>query len=179
MVPCQPNLTPSWNFQPQSQSPDMNIPLEPMPADSRYPEYMPALNRAGWYKYLFIEWICEPEALEKLMPVFCANTYKPDVLNQPDLQKRDRTVLPELTARANAIRTGAIPRVCQETAAAMQPAQSGGMAQSGGGLTEQEAALKLQSLKMQQQLNNMANQNMIAGGQSFSMAAGNVYVPRY
>lgn len=181
MVPCQASLTPSWNFRPQSHSHEMKIPGEPVPENLAYPSYMPALNRAGWYKYIFLEMICEPEGLEKMLPAFCSDTYKPNVLNQPDLLKRDRTELTALTARASAIRTAAIPRVCQETAAAMQAVQGGGEGTqaSSAGSAEQEVALKLQQLKMQQQLSNMANQNMVAGGQSFSMAAGNTYMPRY
>ncbi|KAF2466198.1 uncharacterized protein BDR25DRAFT_306349 [Lindgomyces ingoldianus] len=179
MVPCQPSLTPVWNLQ-QSSSQDMKLLDEPPAATSGYPVYMPAINRAGWYKYLFMEMICEPEGLDKMMPAFCGDTYKPGVFNHPDIKKQDRTELPELTTKINAVRQGAVSRVVQETAAEMQAAQGGGATGSGGGgMTEQEAALKMHSLKMQQQTNAMLNQTMMNAGKSFSMGAGNVYVPRF
>lgn len=162
---------PIWNFQPQSHSQDIKIPPEP-PGSASYATYMPALNRAGWYKYIFLELVAEPEGLDKMISAFCNDTYKPSILNQPDLQKQDKTENPVLASRAKAVRN-VITKVCQETAAAMQ----GGAApqSSTGGMSEQEAALKMQALRMQQQLNAQANQNMINGGLSFSMAAGNAY----
>ncbi|KAF2251893.1 hypothetical protein BU26DRAFT_502470 [Trematosphaeria pertusa] len=180
MVPCQASLMPIWNFQHQSHSQDIKIPTEPASANSTYPTYMPALNRAGWYKYFFLEMCHQPESLDKVLQTFCADTYKPGVLNQPDIQKRDQTPLPALASRAAAIGTGAVSRVCEEIAAAMQRAQPGAaQGQPGGGTTQQEAALKLHGLQMQQQFNNMANQTMLQGGISFSTAAGNTYKPNY
>jgi len=180
-VPCQASLAPLWNFKPQSNSQDMRVAAEPLAEDSSYPTYMPALNRAGWYKYLFLELVSEPESLEKAMLTLCED-YKPNALNQPDLQKRDRSELKALQARATAIRTAAIPRVCQEVAA-MQAARGGSAAPADAGAAlaqqQQEVALKMQQLKMMQDVNNMANQNLVAGGLSFSMAAGNSYIPRY
>ncbi|ORY08591.1 hypothetical protein BCR34DRAFT_589879 [Clohesyomyces aquaticus] len=180
MVPVQLSLSPQWNFQ---KNDAMHLLDEPPPATSGYPVYMPAINRAGWYKYLFMEMVCEPEGLEKMLPAFCAETYKPGVLNQPDLAKRDRTEIPGLTAKVNAVRQNAVTRVVQETAAEMQKEQGvgagGGGGGGGGALTEQEMALKMQSLKIQQQTNDMLNQTMMGGGKSFSMGAGNVYKPNY
>ncbi|KAF2190148.1 hypothetical protein K469DRAFT_24392 [Zopfia rhizophila CBS 207.26] len=111
MVPCQPNLTPSWLSQPQSNPQSFKIAPELPPATSTYTEYMPALNRAGWYKYLFLELVGEPEMLEKMVAIFCADTYKPGFLQHPDLQKRDKDEPGALAARANSLRTGAIARV--------------------------------------------------------------------
>jgi hypothetical protein len=173
LVPSQPALTPLWTFQPQTHSESMKLALSPPAADAPYPEYMPALNRAGWYKYLFLEVLCEPECLGKFMSLFCADTYKPGVMLHPDFQKQDRADLPALSERAKAMR-GVLQRVCQEAAQAMQNSTQE-QAQPQAGMSEQEAALKMQSLKMQQQMNNMMNQQMISGGQSFSMAAGNRY----
>lgn len=134
---------------------ELKIPAGPAPANVAYPTYMAALNRAGWYKYCFLECNSEPEKLGKFLSTFCADTYKPDVLNQPDLQKQDRTEHAALKARAQAVEVEATKRVCEETAAAMQAAQRGsiGVVQQPG-MSEQELALKMQSLQMQQQPNN-------------------------
>jgi hypothetical protein len=184
MVPSQASLTPSWDFRAQLHSHEMVIPPLPVSETQAYPLYVPALNRAGWYKYLFLELIVEPEGLSKMMVAFCGDTYKPNVLNQPDLQKRDRTELTGLVDRASAIKNAAMTRVCQETAKAMQVARAAGEKDSKGLVgqeqeQEQEIALKMQQLKTQQQMSDMANQNTIVGGQSFSVAAGNDYIPRY
>ena len=146
---------------------------------------MPALNRAGWHKYLFVEVLGEPESLEKVLTLFCSDTYKPSSPLHPDMTRRDKSGDAVLGPRTNELRTNAMARVCQEIAAVMQqptPGGGGGGAvsqESAGGMTAQEAALKMQSLQIQQQMNNTMNQSMVQGGQSFSMAAGNVYVPRY
>ena len=119
MVPLQPSLTPSWNFQAQQNSQDLRI-SEPAPSTATYPTYEPAINRAGWYKHLFLEIICESYSFPTLLSTFCADTYRPAALNQPDLQKLDRTDLPALAARAHAVRNAALPRVCAETAQRLQ-----------------------------------------------------------
>ncbi|KAF2004280.1 hypothetical protein P154DRAFT_55769 [Amniculicola lignicola CBS 123094] len=121
LVPSQPSLTPSWNFQPQTHSAELRVP--DAPTSFGYPMYVPALNRAGWYKYFFLEMIHETENLDKLLPAFCADTYNPTVLNQPNLQKQDRSENPGLAGRVNAIRA-VMGRVCQETAAGMQASQN-------------------------------------------------------
>ncbi|KAF2011575.1 hypothetical protein BU24DRAFT_466268 [Aaosphaeria arxii CBS 175.79] len=122
LVPCQPSLMPSFNFQQQTHSQEMAVPsaLNGTP----YPTYMPALNRAGWYKYLFQESLLEPQHLDKLLTSFCAESYKPGVLNQPDLQRLDRNQSPALVARASALRQ-AVNQVCQEIAAEMHVKQAG------------------------------------------------------
>ncbi|KAF2205695.1 hypothetical protein GQ43DRAFT_467959 [Delitschia confertaspora ATCC 74209] len=123
MVPCQPGLTPLWTAKPAPESLKL---LPELPAQSSpYPTYMPALNRSGWYKYLFLELLGEPESLEKILPLFCADTYRPNGAHHPNLTRRDRGEPSGLNARANQIRTGAIARVCQETAAVMQQTRSG------------------------------------------------------
>ncbi|OCL03903.1 hypothetical protein AOQ84DRAFT_391883 [Glonium stellatum] len=180
MVPVQPSLTPSWSVQPKPYtlkiSPELPAPNAP------YASYVPALNRSGWYKYLFLELVGDPEGLEKLMPRFCADTYNPSGAGHPDLSRRERNEPAPLSARANQIRTGAIARACQEAADSINVANTNsGNVQIGhdGGISEAEIAAKMQSLHIQNQMSNMANQAMIAGGQSFSTAAGNTYVPRF
>jgi len=147
---------------------------------------MPALNRAGFYKYFFLTMLHEPESLEKMVNAFCSDTYKPGILNQPDLQKRDKTPTPGLTARAAAIDEAAVSRVCDEMAALVhgkqtQPAQpynGTSQQQASGEMSQEEMMLKMQSLQVQQQTNAMLNQNLVASGISFSQAAGNTYTTR-
>jgi hypothetical protein len=119
MVPCQPMLTPNWTFNQHSHAQDLKVISDPPTSMSIYATYMPALNRAGWYKFFFLEIMHAPEDIGDLIPVLCADTYKPGVLNHPDLNKRDRTALPALQARAAEIQTYAIGRVCEETKTAM------------------------------------------------------------
>ena len=127
MVPSQPSLTPIWNFNHQSHSQEIRLLAEPPSHTSVYATYMPALNRAGWYKFFFLEIMHEPSDINKLLSTLCADTYKPGILHHPDLSKRDRTEAPTLQARAAAIQTEAIKRVCDETKAARR-AESGGHA---------------------------------------------------
>ncbi|KAF2806415.1 uncharacterized protein BDZ99DRAFT_422811 [Mytilinidion resinicola] len=115
MVPNEPRLTPSQIPLPQSLKISPNLPAP----TSTYPSYIPALNRAGWYKYFFLEVVGEREGLEKMLPAFCADTYNPATAGHPDLSRRDKGEPQSLSARANALRTGAIARVCQEAAAAI------------------------------------------------------------
>ena len=190
MVPAQPLLSPSWSAQPKLQtlkiSPELPAPNTP------YTTYIPALNRSGWYKYLFLELVGEPEGLEKLMPRFCADTYNPSGAGHPDLTRRERNEPAPLSARANHIRTNAIARVSQEAASSVNAinvssgsvnainASSGSVQiEQGDGMSEAEVAAKMQSLQIQNQMSNMTNQAMIMGEQSSSTAAGNVYVPRF
>ena len=180
MVPAQPLLSPSWSAQPKLQtlkiSPELPAPNTP------YTTYIPALNRSGWYKYLFLELVGEPEGLEKLIPRFCADTYNPSGAGHPDLTRRERNEPAPLSARANHIRTNAIARVCQEAASSVNAinASSGSVQiEQGDGMSEAEVAAKMQSLQIQNQMSNMTNQTMITGGRSSSTAAGNVYVPRF
>jgi hypothetical protein len=87
---------------------------------STYATYMPALNRAGWYKFFFFEMMHAPEDIGDLMPVLCADSYKPGMLNHPDLDKRDKTETHALQARAAEMQAYAIGRVCEETKIAMR-----------------------------------------------------------
>ena len=120
MVPCQPSLMPTWNFERQIHSQEVKIAEASALATASYATYMPALNRAGWYKYFFLGMLHQPEELEKTLSAFCADTYKPGVFNQPDIQKRDKTESRALVSRATAISTGAVSRVCEEVVAQMQ-----------------------------------------------------------
>lgn len=120
MVPCTPSLMPEWNFQQQIHSQELKLADTSTLASASYPTYMPALNRAGWYKYSFLNWLHQPEEMEKMLSQFCADTYKPGILNQPDVQKRDKNESPALVSRATAIGTTAIGRVCQEVVSQMQ-----------------------------------------------------------
>jgi hypothetical protein len=116
MVPVQPSLTPVWNFNQHSHAQDLKITAEPQ---STYATYMPALNRAGWYKFFFLEMIAGSDDLGKLLSTLCADTYKPGVLNHPDLNRRDTADIPALKARAAEIQSAAIRRVCEEAKAAL------------------------------------------------------------
>ena len=196
MVPIQPSLMPTWNFQQQIHSQEVKIQEESDLATIAYPTYMPALNRAGWYKYFFLNLLHQPEELDKMLNAFCADTYKPGILNQPDVQKRDKNESAGLVSRATAISTGAVSRVCQEVVKHMQGTSTlpqdaslasgvphGGPRGEGqsndGGLTEADVALKMHSLQIQQQFNNMMNHTMTQGGINFSSGAGNAYKPNY
>ncbi|PZC96593.1 PAT1 multi-domain protein [Pyrenophora tritici-repentis] len=119
MVPCEAALAPNWNFDQDMHARDMQVCQNPPTSYSRYPTYMPALNRAGWYKFFFLEMMHAPDDIEALVPALCADTYKPGVLQHPDLNKRDRTDMGGLQARAAAVKTFAMQRVCEETKAAM------------------------------------------------------------
>lgn len=119
MVPVQSSLTPVWNFNQHSHAQDLKVRAEPPSASSRYATYIPALNRAGWYKFFFLEAMHGPDDIYKLLPALCADVYKPGVMNHPDLNKRDRTEMPVLQARAAQIQSYAIKRVLDEAKAAM------------------------------------------------------------
>jgi hypothetical protein len=80
---------------------------------------MPALNRAGWYKFFFLEMMHGPDNINKLMPALCRETYKPGVMHHPDLAKRDKAEAPALQARAAEIQSTSINQVCNEIKAAM------------------------------------------------------------
>jgi hypothetical protein len=86
MVPVQSTLTPVWNFNQHSHAQDLKVVTEPQ---STYATYIPALNRAGWYKFFFLEMNAGSDDLGKLLSALCADTYKPGVLNHPDLNRRD------------------------------------------------------------------------------------------
>jgi hypothetical protein len=186
MVPCEPALAPTWNFQQQSHAEELKIPSGPPLVNPIKPTYIPALNRAGFYKYFFLTMMHDPQGLEKMLTAFCADTYKPRVLNQPDMQRRDKTPIPGLAAQATAIETAAISRVCEEMAAVIQSAQtqqthinSGApQAQTAEGMAQEEMMLKMHRLKSQQQATNMMNQTVLGGGTSFSTAAGNSYTTK-
>lgn len=122
MVPIQPSLTPLWNFSQHSHADDVMIISHPPSANSTYATYMPALNRAGWYKFFFLEAVHGPDVVCRLLPALCADTYKPGVLNHPDLNRRDRSDIPALQARAAEISTVAIKRVCDDAKVAMKAA---------------------------------------------------------
>lgn len=185
MVPSHPSLTPSWAVEADRQA--LKVVTELPPADSSYPTYIPALNRAGWYKFLFLELLGEPELLEKMMRLFCSETYKPNSPHHPDLARLEKNPDSPLSTRAKQIGNAAVARVCEKVGAAMEQSQ-GGRAQSSQNdqlpqqqalaQMQQDAAFKMQALQMQQQMSNMVNQSTVQGGQSISMAAGNTYVPR-
>ena len=92
----------------------------PNPVDTTY---IPALNRAGWYKYFFLEMLHEPDRLEKMLTAICPDTYKPGVFNQPDVDKRDGTVTASLAGQAAAIRNACVASVSNEMTARMQGGQ--------------------------------------------------------
>ncbi|RMZ71361.1 BDH1-stereospecific (2R 3R)-23-butanediol dehydrogenase [Pyrenophora seminiperda CCB06] len=118
MVPCEAALAPNWKFDQGMHAREIQVSQDPPTSFSRYATYMPALNRAGWYKFFFLEMMHAPDDLEALVPALCADTYKPGV-QHPDIHKRDRTEMGGLQSRAAAIKTFAMQRVCEETKATM------------------------------------------------------------
>jgi hypothetical protein len=161
MVPVQPALTPLWHFNQHSHAQDLKVVAEP---NSTYAIYVPALNRAGWYKFFFLEAMHGPDDIYKLLPALCADTYKPGVLNHPDLNRRDRTEMPALQARAAQIQSYAIKRVLDEAKAAMardahHPAsapQTHGAPASSGVQRSSEEETALLMAQIQQQANGAA-----------------------
>jgi hypothetical protein len=125
LVPCQPSLMPIWNFSQHSHAQEIRLIAEPPPSTLACATYMPAINRAGWYRFFFLEIMHEPNDINKLIPTLCADTYKPGILHHPDLAKRDKAEAPALQARAAAIQSEAIKRVCDETKSAMFAESSG------------------------------------------------------
>ena len=119
MVPCQPLLTPIWNFNQHSHAQELRISVVSLHA-ATHATYIPALNRAGWYKFFFLEMLHGPDNINKMMPALCSETYKPGVLHHPDLTKRDKAEAPALQSRATEIQAAVINQVCEETKAAMQ-----------------------------------------------------------
>ncbi|KAF2126593.1 hypothetical protein P153DRAFT_433715 [Dothidotthia symphoricarpi CBS 119687] len=119
MVPCQPALNPLWTYNQHTHAQDLKLTTEISSPSTTYPSYMPALNRAGWYKFFFLEIMHEPDSIDKLLQTHCSDSYRPGVLNHPDLGKREKTESPALHARAGEIQTTAIMRVCSETKNAM------------------------------------------------------------
>jgi hypothetical protein len=152
MVPVQPSLTPVWNFNQHSHAQNLNVVTESQLA---YATYMPALNRAGWYKFFFLEMIAGSDDVGKLLSTLCADTYKPGALNHPDLNKRDRSDIPTLQTRAAEVQSAAIRRVCEEAKAAMmvgshapgniRPLQTSNAAQSD---SVDEMALMMHEIQM-------------------------------
>jgi hypothetical protein len=106
---------PTWNFNQHIHAHDVKVITQPPTHASTYATYMPALNRAGWYKFFFLETVHAPDDIGEILASFCSDTYKPGVLNHPDLNKRNRAENTGLQARAGEIQTYAIARVCEET----------------------------------------------------------------
>ncbi len=119
MVPCHPSLMPTWNFSQHSHAQEVKLLAEPPSAMSTYATYMPALPRASFYKWIFLELCANPDEIGDMIAAFCSDTYKPGVLNQPDLNKRDRAENAVLKGKALKIQKYSIDRVCHETEAAM------------------------------------------------------------
>lgn len=118
LVPCQPSLAPTWNFNPHSHAHELKL-TSVIAHATTHTTYIPALNRAGWYKFFFLEMMHGPDNINKLMPALCFETYKPGVLHHPELTKRDKAEAPALQARAAEVQAMAINQVCTEIKAAM------------------------------------------------------------
>ena len=169
MVPCQRNLFPNWNFNQHSHAQDIKVILNVPTPMTAYATYMPALNRAGWYKFFFLEMMHAPEDIGDLLAALCADTYKPGVLNHPDLDKRDKTDVPALRARAAEVQTYAIGRVCEETKVAMAvdpdvplahthpAAPTSGCAQT----SSEDMAVRMHRIQAERQTNDMAAWTML------------------
>jgi hypothetical protein len=179
MVPCQSNLTPNWNFSQHSHGQDAKVIADVPTAMAMYTTYMPALNRAGWYKFFFLEMMHAPEDIGDLIAALCADTYKPGVLNHPDLNKRDKTEMAAVQTRAAEIQTYAIGRVCEETKVAMAvdpdvplahthstapaagSAPAPAHAQTGAAMTPEDMAVRMHKNQAERQLNDMAAWTML------------------
>jgi hypothetical protein len=81
LVPLEPALSPLWNFQQQIHAQELRVPSAPVLADHIKPTYIPALNRAGFYKYFLMTMLEDPESLEKMLTSFCPDTYRPSIMN--------------------------------------------------------------------------------------------------
>ncbi|XP_014562220.1 hypothetical protein COCVIDRAFT_33103 [Bipolaris victoriae FI3] len=183
MVPVQPHLAPIWNFDEQVHAEELKI-LEPPSATSSYATYMPALNRAGWYKFFFLEIMQNPDEISTLMPALCADTYKPGVLNHPDLSKRDKSEVQALRSRADEVQTLAIKRVGDEARTAMMldpnipvssvvqvresPATSGTLEPG----SPEDIAVRMHRIQTERQFNDMAVRTVLGAGITFGPAGG-------
>lgn len=115
MVPCQFSLMPNWRFDHQAHAQDLKVSAQTPVHTMSQTTYMPALNRAGWYKFFFLETIHAPNDVSELISKYCSDSYKPGVLQHPDFNRRDRSENTSLQARAGEVQTYAIARVCDET----------------------------------------------------------------
>lgn len=182
MVPCQPTLNPVWNFTQQSHAQELRLIAEAPSPLVMYPTYMPALNRAGWYKFFFLEVMHEPDSIDRLLQAHCSDSYNPSGLNHPDVNKRDKAESPALRARAEAIQMTAIMRVCNETKAAMLvdpdvPAQPSVSAQPAAGSSlppgsPEDVAVRMHKIQMERQFNDTAVKTVLGGGITFAPTGG-------
>ncbi|KAJ5029819.1 hypothetical protein J3E72DRAFT_428677 [Bipolaris maydis] len=183
MVPVQPHLAPIWNFDQQAHAEELKI-SEPPSAISSYATYMPALNRAGWYKFFFLEIVQNPDEISTLMPALCADTYKPGVLNHPDLSKRDKSEVQALRSRADEVQTLAIKRVGDEARTAMMldpnipvssMVKSGGSSAASGTLepgSPEDIAVRMHRIQAERQFNDMAVRTVLGAGITFGPSGG-------
>ncbi|EUC40165.1 hypothetical protein COCMIDRAFT_109497 [Bipolaris oryzae ATCC 44560] len=183
MIPVQPHLAPIWNFDEQAHAEELKI-SEPLSATSSYATYIPALNRAGWYKFFFLEIMQNPDEISTLMPALCADTYKPGVLNHPDLSKRDKSEIQALRLRADEVQTLAIKRVGDEARTAMMldpnipvssvvqaresPAASGTLEPG----SPEDIAVRMHRIQAERQFNDMAVRTVLGAGITFGPAGG-------
>lgn len=181
MVPCQQSLAPNWNFTQHSHAPELKLVAEPPTPRSTYPTYMPALNRAGWYKFFFLEMLESPHEIGDMMPALCPDTYKPGVLNHPDLNKRDKSEMPALQARASEIHKYAVGRVCEETRIAMMVDPDVPLAhthpapaptQPSENMSPEDMAVQMHKIQMERQFNDMAVKTVLGGGITFGPVGG-------
>lgn len=119
LVPTTPKLMPIWNFDKNAHLDAVKVSVESLIDGSPNTSYMPALNRAGWYKLFFADVTRDPSLIDRLIPVLCADTYKPGVLNHPDLTKRDRSEIPGQQVRAAEVQKHAVMRACEDARNAM------------------------------------------------------------
>ncbi|EMD70246.1 hypothetical protein COCSADRAFT_167162 [Bipolaris sorokiniana ND90Pr] len=183
MVPVQPHLAPIWNFDEQAHAEELKISEAPS-ATSSYATYMPALNRAGWYKFFFLEIMQNPDEISTLMPALCADTYKPGVLNHPDLNKRNKSEVQALRSRAEEVQTLAIKRVGDEARTAMMldpnipvssVVQAGGSPAASGTLepgSPEDIAVRMHRIQAERQFNDMAVRTVLGAGITFGPAGG-------
>ncbi|KAL5119943.1 hypothetical protein ACEQ8H_002041 [Pleosporales sp. CAS-2024a] len=115
MVPVQASLSPIWNFRADLHAREF---MAVDQVQTGAGGYMPALNRAGWYRYFFLEMLHGPEEISRLLPALCADRYEA-ALEQAEVARGDGGGMAALQAKAARLQTMAIRVVCEEAKQAM------------------------------------------------------------
>jgi hypothetical protein len=144
------------------------------------PTYIPAIFVEDYVNYVFFEFFDDPETLPDIIQKVCGSVYNPSI--HPDLKRYNPAYPKDLRERVQAMRKAgteiALVSVAQEIAALKAARQSA--APAAGGMTPLQAQLKMQSLQTMSSVNNMLNQSMMQGGQSFNAGASNgVWVQKF
>lgn len=194
LVPTEPTLIPTLGSfaipEPQSLGGRVLSPAQVPPiatAHSQFPTYMPALSFESYVKSIFFDNFEGPENFPKVITSRCGDLYKPG--QHPDMSLYDPTCPPGLQAKVKTSLQAAVERVlieiAQERAAREAPpaptVAARPLAQpTSEDMTALEAQLKMQHLQTMSSTNDVLNQTMAHGGQSFNASASNgVWVQKY